>query len=126
MEVFFLVVPLFIVLAIAIRLVAGGFDHNRVSQYVESQGGKVISANWSPFGPGWFGDKHNRIYEVRYVDRDGNEHHAYCKTSMLTGVYFTEDRIVAHARGGKPQPSSLEEENRRLRAELDRLRGKER
>ena len=83
----------------------------------------MIEANWEPFGPGWFGEQEgNRIYAVRYLDRDGNEHEAHCKTSMWTGVYFTEDRIVKHAGRADGQQSSLEEENRRLREEVERLR----
>ncbi|AWM42377.1 hypothetical protein C1280_24910 [Gemmata obscuriglobus] len=108
-----------------IRLAAGGMDHDRIRQYVEERGGKVLDSSWSPFGPGWFGEKSDRIYGVRYLDRDGNEHEAHCKTSMWTGVYFTEDRIVRYAE--RPAPAtdtmtSLEAENRRLREELERLR----
>jgi len=122
MEGFLLLIPLFIIIAIVIRLAAGGLDHDRVRQYVEARGGKVIEANWAPFGPGWFGEKSDRIYAVRYLDQDGNEHQAHCKTSMWTGVYFTEDRIVKYADRADRQQQSLEDENRRLREELDRLR----
>jgi hypothetical protein len=122
MEGFLLLIPLFILIAILIRLAAGGLDHDRVRQYVESRGGTVIEANWSPFGPGWFGEKSDRIYAVRYLDGDGNEHQAYCKTSMWTGVYFTEDQIIKYADRPADEKSTLEEENRRLREELDRLR----
>jgi hypothetical protein len=122
MEGFLLLIALFIIIAIGIRLAAGGLDHDRVSQYVESRGGKVIEANWEPFGPGWFGEKSDRIYAVRYLDQEGNEHQAHCKTSLWTGVYFTEDRIVKYADRADPQQPSLEEENRRLREELERLR----
>lgn len=110
-----------VIVAIFIRLLAGGMDHDRVRRYVESRGGRVIDAAWSPLGPGWFGEKNERIYSVRYFDRDGNEHEAHCKTSMWSGVYFTEDRIVRYARRDDPD-QSLKEENRRLREELARLR----
>src|SRR5262245_16274548 len=120
-----IVIVLFIVVAIVIRLLAGGMDHDRVRQYVESNGGKIIDAHWAPFGPGWFGEKSDRIYEVRYLDADGNEHHAHCKTSMWTGVYFTQDMIVSRAKAASGQKAlSLEEENRLLRQELERLKGK--
>lgn len=126
MEGFFLLIPVFIVIAIVIRLAAGGMDHDRIKQYVEECGGTVLDSNWSPFGPGWFGEKSDRIYGVRYLDRDGNEHEAHCKTSMWTGVYFTEDRIVKYAERPAPAPtpkeSALEAENRRLREELERVR----
>ena len=125
--IFFLLIPFAIFVAIAIRFAAGGLDHDRVRKYVEQRGGKLIPAAWSPFGPGWFGEKNDRIYQVRYLDHDGNEHEAYAKTSMWTGVYLTEDRILRY--GSTPvepeQIESLEEENRRLRAELDRMKRKE-
>jgi hypothetical protein len=43
---------------------------------------------------------------------------------MLTGVYFTEDVIVSHAQPvqSAPSPLPLEEENLRLREEVDRLK----
>jgi hypothetical protein len=127
-EAFLLLIPLAIGIGIAIRLAAGGMDHDRIREYVESRGGKLIEAGWAPFGPGWFGEKSDRIYAVRYLDRDGSEHEAHCKTSMWTGVYFTEDRIVKRAE--RPAPAStpaasgeeLEAENRRLREELERLK----
>lgn len=112
-----------IVIALVIRLAAGGLDHDRIRQYIESRGGKVLDSHWAPLGPGWFGEKSDRIYEVRYLDRDGNEHRAHCKTSMWTGVYLTEDRIVRYAEPPPdPEVESLEEENRRLREELERLK----
>jgi hypothetical protein len=118
------IVILFVIGAvILIRALAGGLDHDRVRRYVESQGGRVLEAHWAPFGPGWFGEKSDRIYEVRYLDRHGNERLAHCKTSLFTGVYFTEDRIVGHGqRSSEPRAASLEEENRRLREEVERLR----
>ena len=89
---------LFVVgIAIVIRLIAGSMDGDRVDDYVRTRGGKLISKHWSPFGRGWFGEKDSRIYEIEYIDADGNRHQATCKTSMLSGVYMTEDRIVGRA-----------------------------
>jgi hypothetical protein len=126
---FVVLIPfVFIIIAIAIRVAAGSFDHNRVRQYVENRGGKVIEASWAPFGPGWFGGNRERIYRVRYLDGDGNVHDAFAKTNMLSGVYFTEDHIVQYAKPpiDEEEVESLEEENARLRAELDKLKRKER
>lgn len=128
------IIVLVIAVAIVIRLVAGGMDHDRVRQYVESRGGRVIDAYWAPFGKGWFGEKNDRIYGVRFVDADGNEHEASVKTSLFSGVYFSEDRIVrradrggddAEASAGDERAEALEAENRRLREELERLKGRE-
>lgn len=120
------VIVLFIIVAVVVRLTAGGFDHARVRQYVESMGGTFLAAYWAPFGPGWFGEKNDRIYEVHYLDRDGNEHHAYCKTRLWASVYFTQDQIVRYSDpSAERQDTSLEEENQRLREELARLKGRQ-
>ena len=112
-----LIVPVLIIIVILIRLVAGSMDGDRVREYIESRGGKLLEKHWNPFGKGWFGSGHERIYEIRYMDGEGNEHLATCKTSMLAWVYMTEDQIVRSARNALPLESLLEE-NRRLRDEL--------
>ena len=119
----FLLIPLVIAIAVGIRLFAGVLNHDRIKDYIKSKSGTVMEIEWSPFGPGWFGDQYTAIYQVRYRDRDGNEHLAYCKTSMLSGVYLTEDKIVGVAQQQPQNNVSLEEENRRLREEIRRLKG---
>ena len=121
-------------LAIFFRLMGGALDHERIRQYVRERGGQVVSIQWSPFGRGWFGEKRDRIYEVVYRDADGNEHLATCKTSMLAGVYWTEDEVaqrspkashhVAPPAAGVQflDQDALERENRELRQEVARLR----
>jgi hypothetical protein len=125
------IAPVFLIFALLglglfVRLLAGGADNGRIENYVRERGGRLISCNWAPFGKGWFGEKSDRIYSIRYRDADGHEHEASCKTSMFSGVYFTEDRIISHAPARPPTTQSisrvemLEEENRRLREELSR------
>lgn len=130
-----------ITVAILFRVMAGSMDQDRIREYVQRQRGELLSCNWAPFGRGWFGEKSDRIYEVRYRDRDGNLHQATAKTSMWTGVYWTEDRISQYAErnSGPTAPEedqqyvasledenrrlmALEEENRRLREEVERLK----
>ncbi|HTN02253.1 MAG TPA: hypothetical protein VL132_10260 [Planctomycetaceae bacterium] len=122
METAFLIVPILIALMVLIRIGAGVLDHSRINAYVASLGGELLSARWSPFGPGWYGEKRERIYAIRYLDREGHEHSAYCKTSLLASVYFTEDRIVRQSATAPPERESLVEENRRLRQEIARLK----
>ncbi len=127
MEFMVVLIPLAILAAIGFRLGAGNMDRNRIADYIQGSGGRIIEITWSPFGPGWFGEKSDRIYCVRYVDRDGDEHEAHCKTSLFTGVYLTEDSITRHARGESlasppSETAALEQENQRLRQELARLR----
>lgn len=117
MEVYVLII-VGVLFAILIRLSRGGVDRQRIEQYIEERGGKVIEAAWTPFGPGWLGKNHDRIYDVRYLDKDGHEHRAYCRTSGWSGVYFTQDTVEKRAATG----SALEKENRQLREELARLK----
>jgi hypothetical protein len=136
---------------IAIRLGAGSLDKDRIADYIRERGGRVISIDWAPFGKGWFGDKNDRIYEVVYYDGEGNQHFAACKTSLFSGVYWTDDRITHRKtawvsglpnenRPGNPliraipetsdedfasEHDRLKEENARLKEELRRLKGEE-
>lgn len=113
-----------LIFAVIIRLQHGSMDGDRIRSYIERQGGKLLDAHWTPFGPGSLDDQRNRIYEVRYLDNDGNQHHAFCKTSGWIGVSFTEDEIEECADASEKE-TSLEEENRRLREELERLKGRQ-
>jgi hypothetical protein len=122
----------FIVLAIVVRFAAGSTDDGRIRDSIEQQGGKIRSINWKPFGPGCFGSKNERIYDVVYEDAQGKVHQAYCKTSMFSGVYWTEDKIVDNPGTSDVKSDGdsdtiagdddLVAENKRLKAELERLK----
>lgn len=135
------VVVLFVLAGIGIWMFSMSLDKNRITDYVEQRGGRIISIGWAPFGKGWFGEKEERIYEVVYYDKDGNQHFATCKTSFWTGVYWTEDRVThskskwydSLAPGNEPgsplidqipkgEEKNKEEELRHLREENARLR----
>jgi hypothetical protein len=112
----------FIVIAILIRLMAGSFDGERVEAYIRENGWKLVDKSWDPFGPGWFGEKNARIYQVVYEDQQGNLHKAHVKTSMLSGVYLTNDRIVQRSeRIDHSGPDALKSENERLKARIREL-----
>ncbi len=112
-----LIIPVVIIVALVIRVIAGSFDADRVHMYVKSRGWKLIDQSWDPFGPGWFGEQDARIYAIIYEDQDGNRHKAHVKTSVFSGVYLTNDCIVERA---MPQ-ANLEEENEALRARIAEL-----
>ncbi len=119
-------IVLIALVAVGFRLFADRWDRSRIHEYVAERGGTVNGITWQPFGRGWFGEKGDRIYEVAYTDRDGASHSASCKTSLFSGVYFTDDRTTS---GVQPlaitradrEIASLERENQRLRAEIERL-----
>jgi hypothetical protein len=86
----------FAVFAIAARLLSGSMDKDRIRAHLAKRGGRMLSANWAPFGKGWLGEESDRIYVVHYQDLHGDEHRAHCKTRMFSGVYFADDEIVRH------------------------------
>lgn len=113
-----------ILFAIGIRLFAGGLDGDRIEQYIAEHNWQLIEKNWDPFGPGWFGDKSDRIYALKYRDEMGNIHQAHAKTSMLSGVYLTNDEIIQHAEIEaihQPPEENLLEENARLKDRIHEL-----
>ena len=117
---------LFVIVAFIFRLLAGSFDGERVEAYIRDMGCELLDKSWDPFGPGWFGEKDSRIYQIIYRDQGGNIHQPHVKTSMMTGVYLTNDRIIKSARaeeGDEPATTlaSLQEENRRLRRRIDEM-----
>ncbi len=116
------IIIIFIVVAIIIRLIAGSLDGGRIESHFSEEGKEFISKEWTPLGKGWFGDKSDRIYKVTYKDKDGNIHEAYCKTSMFSGVYTTDDKIIVHDMKTKPAIKELEEENQKLKEEIERLK----
>jgi len=85
---------LFLLVVIGIWTLSMSMDKNRITDYIRERGGRVVSISWAPFGKGWFGEKNDRIYEVVYYDAAGKQHFASCKTSMWSGVYWTEDRVT--------------------------------
>ncbi|MGE9289612.1 MAG: hypothetical protein ACQKBT_01400, partial [Puniceicoccales bacterium] len=118
----FLIFGFMIVLAIVIRLAAGSFDGERVERYIRDHGYELIDKSWAPFGPGWFGEKDSRIYEIVYKDQEGRIHRAHVKTSMMSGVYLTNDQIIEEPEPALPRssqsfrsPESIQQEKERLR-----------
>jgi hypothetical protein len=119
--------PIFLLglgILLALRILAGLLDWWRIADYVRRRGGALISCWWVPFGPGWLGERRERIYRVRFIDPSGDEHRAYCKTSLFSGVYFTDDRVVGLGTGKYSGPShaALVQEVAQLRAENRKLR----
>jgi hypothetical protein len=110
-----------ILIAVGIRLMAGSLDDGRVREYIRRRGGEIIDMQWSPFGRGWFGEKNDRIYEVRYRDQSGRTHRATVKTSMFSGVYFTEDNIDSDFADKVGPSRDLEWENAQLRQRIAEL-----
>ncbi len=73
-------------------------DKERVRKHIMASIGTTASIRWRPLKHGWtsdtlrYGDG-NRIYEVHYIDLNGNSCHAWCKTSLLGGVGLAPDEL---------------------------------
>lgn len=113
-----------------------GLDRSRIERYLARQRATLLSCVWAPLGPGWFGEKDARIYKITYRDEQGQIHEAHVKTSMHSGVYLTEDRVIdsgprrsipatntiSPRRTSEPKnQDEVEAEKRRLRARLAEL-----
>ena len=127
MEILF-ILPFLLLVALAFRVLAGSLDGDRIDDYARDRGWRVRRKSWRPFGPGWFGEKDSRIYEIEYIDREGHRHLAHVKTSMFSGVYITDDTITEHAereadseRVEPARAETLEAENAALRQRLAEL-----
>jgi hypothetical protein len=106
-------------------VLTGRMDRARIQVYLHDRRCRLQSVEWRPFGYGWFGSSHERIYEIRYTDQEGAARRAWAKTSALSGVYLSEDRPLRRSAprrddAARDEVERLREENRRLRAELDR------
>jgi hypothetical protein len=115
----------FIIIAIAIRLMAGAMDGGRIDSYIADRGGTLLEKSWDPFGPGFFGEKDSRLYKIVYRDAHGDVHEAHVKTSMLSGVYLTNDCVVKRATQTRVDEGEtdddLRRENERLRKRIEEL-----
>ena len=117
--------PIILVLGIVlvVRLLAGAMDTNRIEEHISDRGGRLTKKTWTPFGPGWFGEKSDRIYEITYEDKNGNTRHAHVKTSLFSGVYLTNEEVL-EASGTQEVADAriaLELENAELRKRLAEL-----
>ncbi|PQO39259.1 hypothetical protein C5Y96_05220 [Blastopirellula marina] len=90
-----------LVVGICLRLLSGKLDRRRVEYFVNGRGDKLLSIQWAPFGPWALGER-SGVYQIRYLDKEGCEHQAYVKTSLINGVWFSEDRIIR-----RPSPGTL-------------------
>lgn len=127
MEILF-IFPIVLFVGLAVRLFAGALDGDRIDDYARDRGWDVRRKSWRPFGPGWFGERNARIYEIEYIDHEGHRHLAHVKTSMFSGVYITDDTITEraeHAPDSEPgetaSAAALEAENAALRQRLAEL-----
>jgi len=84
------IVILVLLFAVSIRVLLGIIDKRRIREAASKRGWRRVLVYWSPFAPGWFFEKGERHYRVLFRDEDGEEAELYCKTGLLTGVYWRD------------------------------------
>lgn len=89
----FFFVGIVIIWTVVFRI-AMHFDRGRVIHYLRTQRAVLEDFRWRPFGPGWFGERRCRIYRIQYRDVEDRVHTAYVKTSLWSGVYLSQDKVV--------------------------------
>ena len=72
------------------RIVADGWDRQRITEYLQRQGNTVQTITWQPFAQWWIKGS-DRTYLVEYLTPDGQLKHISCRTSLFGGVYTSED-----------------------------------
>jgi len=84
------VVPYGILLATIVWIVWRKYRRDKLAlrSYLASENGTFLSMTWAPFGPGWAGERNDRIYVVKYRNGRGETEQAYAKVSSTGAVYL--------------------------------------
>jgi hypothetical protein len=81
-------------IGLAVRVMSGSMDRDRIGSYLGSRGGRVRSAAWAPMARGWAWRRHTRTYDIVYEDDRGNVRQATARTGLGAGVWLTDDRVL--------------------------------
>lgn len=86
--------PFFVLFAVVavfcIRVALHHVDTRRITEAAEAKGWQGVRVDWAPFAPGWWFEKGERHYQVSYRDEEGLPAERYCKTSLMTGVFWRD------------------------------------
>ena len=65
-----------------------------VKRFITEQGGKILECRLAEFRPGKYPSRGDPVYQVRFLDKSGNEHKSYLRMSFIAGVSIEEDQII--------------------------------
>jgi hypothetical protein len=68
--------------------ITSNWDRQRIINDANNNGWTIKTIEWEPFGPGFLGEKNDRIYSVRFINENDIAQTRFCKTSVLSGVYW--------------------------------------
>jgi hypothetical protein len=101
-----------------------GWHQPLIGDYFRKRGHEPLEVLWRPFGGNKLGEY---SYLVRYRDSRGELHESSCRIDAWARVFISEEgsSLSNALKASDPitqRQNQLEEENRRLHAEIDRLR----
>lgn len=79
---------LILALVLAIRVWMHFLDVARVAEVAARRGWQQVSVHWDPLSHGALFEKGERSYRVDFTDAQGRRSAVWCKTGMLTGVFW--------------------------------------
>ena len=113
---FYLLVPAAIAYILTRRIILETLDRRRIRTFIEARGLTLVDLNLALFVTGWGDNSRGRTYTVRLRDRSGKEGEISCRTSLLGGVYFT-DELEGPVRLNLPTPKFRSSSTRTPRRE---------
>jgi hypothetical protein len=97
LETIFIVVSLLVIAGVLLWFMNRSMDQDRLRGHLETRGSKLLDLQMLAVGRDWWARSLERSYEVRYLDADGHEHLATCKTGLFKGVNWTDDKFIRYA-----------------------------
>jgi len=83
-------VGFWLLVILAIRFALHHVDKSQIISAARRKGWRRMDVKWRPFAPGWFFENGERHYRVTYDDKNRFRKSKFCKTGLLTGVYWRD------------------------------------
>ena len=80
-------------LIIAIVSIANVMNKKHIKKSIEGKGGKVLSIKLELLPKGGLFERNETYYTVKFINSKGKQIEAMCKTSMSTGVFWSDDSV---------------------------------
>ncbi len=97
-----LLVALMIPAMVLIWILIARKDEKRIANYISENGGNILHSKWTPFESQMKKRIAERLYQVRFLDRNCHEHLATFKSGGEHGVFIAHDEIVRRSRRWDP------------------------
>ncbi len=88
---------------IAGRIVLARIDAQRIASYISQEGGNILNTRWTPFVSHVKAKMAERLYRVRFLDRNCHEHLATFKSGGKKRIFVAHDEIVRRSKRWTPE-----------------------